>query len=310
MVANLLTRVKGVRGRGIAGSSRVALSGTSVRVKLHSRKSSGFVRMVEESAAPQYPWSRGWDWINKGTELFLAAPWTWISVLILQLIIGIGISMTPTPDGPSGWVLDILLEMVGLVVGVLFDAGLLLGCDAIRRGEPLRIETLFAAFRHPAALALIKLGVIQVLAWAALATIALFLAAILVVGGSSVSTLDANSLVEAVLRSLGSAMIIFLFVTTLALLLVMAMWMAPPLMLFRGYTPTRALAESFNANFRNVRALTVYGLGMVGLAFVAMLPLLLGFLIWLPLATTTRYAAFLDLFDAPVGTTAQTVRAL
>ena len=90
----------------------------------------------------------------------------------------------------------------------------------------------------------------------------------------------------------------------------MAMWMAPPLVLFRGYTPTQALAESFNANFRNVRALTVYGLGMVGLAIVAVLPLLLGLLDLVPLATTTRYVAFLDLFDAPVGTTAQTVRAL
>jgi hypothetical protein len=266
--------------------------------------------MAEESAARQYPWSRGWAWINKGTELFLAAPWMWISLLILQLVIGLGISMTPTPAGPTGWALDIVLEMFGLVVGVLFDAGLLLGCDAMKRGEPLRIDTLFAAFRHPAALGLIKLGLIQVLAWVAVATIALLLAAMLVVGGSSVSTLDANGLAEAVLRSLGSAMIIFLFVTTLALLLVMAMWMAAPLVLFRGYTPTRALVESFNANFRNVRALTVYGLGMAGLAFIAMLPLLLGFLIWLPLATTTRYAAFLDLFDAPVARPSQTVRAL
>jgi uncharacterized membrane protein len=266
--------------------------------------------MVEESAAPQYPWSRGWDWINKGTELFLAAPWTWIGLLVLQLIIGIGISMIPTPDGPTGWILDIVLEMIGLVVGVLFDAGLLLGCEAISRGEPLRIETLFAAIHHPAALSLVKLGLIQVLAWIAVGTIALFLTALLVIGSSSVSTIDANGLVEALLRSLGSALIIFLFVMTLSLLLVMAMWMAPPLVLFRGFTPMRALAESFNANFRNVRALTVYGLGMVGLAFVAMLPLLLGFLIWLPLATTTRYSAFLDLFDAAPGAASQTVRAL
>ena len=75
-----------------------------------------------------------------------------------------------------------------------------------------------------------------------------------------------DGLVEALLRSLGSVLVILLFVMTLMLLFVMAMWMASPLVLFRGYAPTRALAESFNANFRNVRALTVYGLGMVGLA--------------------------------------------
>ena len=121
--------------------------------------------------------------------------------------------------------------------------------------------------------------------------------------------MDASGLLEIVQRSPFAVMIIFLFVMTLVLLFVMAMWMAPPLVLFRGYTPTRALAESFNANFRNVRALTVYGLGMAGLALVAALPLLLGFLIWLPLATTTRYAAFLDLFDAPLDAS-QSVRAL
>ncbi len=241
--------------------------------------------------------------------MFLAAPWLWISLLILQLAVGIGISMIPTPDGPSGWTLDLVLEIVGLIVGVLFDAGLLLGCEAMRRGEPLRIGTLFAAFDHPAAMGLVKLALVQVLAFIAVGTIAICLAAILVVGGAPVSSMDASGLLEIVQRSPFAVMIIFLFVMTLVLLFVMAMWMAPPLVLFRGYTPMRALAESFNANFRNVRALTVYGLGMAGLALVAALPLLLGFLIWLPLATTTRYAAFLDLFDAPLDAS-QSVRAL
>ena len=259
---------------------------------------------------PQYPWSRGWDWINKGTEIFLVAPLTWISLLILQLGIGICISTVPTPVGPAGWMLDFLLEMVGLTVSVLFDAGLLLGCDAVRRGQPLRVGTLFAAFRHPAAAGLIKLALIQILAFVALGMIAVFLVAIFLVGGSSVSSLDASGLADVVLRSFGRALIIFLFITTLVLLFVMAMWMAPPLVLFRGYAPSRALAESFNANFRNVRALTIYGLGMAGLAFVAALPLLLGFLVWLPLAITTRYAAFIDLFDAPDDDATQTVRAL
>ncbi len=64
-------------------------------------------------------------------------------------------------------------------------------------------------------------------------------------------------------------MVVFLLVMTLSLLVAMALWMASPLVLFRGYTPAQALMESFNANFRNVRALTVYGLGMVALAIVA-----------------------------------------
>ena len=131
----------------------------------------------------------------------------------------------------------------------------------------------------------------------------------LLIGGSSATAVDADVLLQSLQGSLFSVMIILMFVITLMLLFAMAMWMASPLVLFRGYAPTRALAESFNANFRNVRALTVYGLGMVGLALLAALPFMLGFLIWMPLTTTTRYAAFVDLFAEPSAPT-QTVRAL
>ena len=48
-------------------------------------------------------------------------------MLILQMAIGIGISMIPTNGGPVGWTLDLVLQMVGFIVAILFDAGLLLG---------------------------------------------------------------------------------------------------------------------------------------------------------------------------------------
>ena len=100
---------------------------------------------------PQYPWSRGWDWINKGAEMFFARRGRGFVADSATGESGSVSRWCPTPVGPAGWMLDFLLEMVGLIVGVFFDAGLLLGCDAVRRGEPLRIGTLFAAFRHPAA---------------------------------------------------------------------------------------------------------------------------------------------------------------
>ncbi len=246
----------------------------------------------------QYPWGRGWDWVNQGIEMFLAAPGIWILLLIFQLIVGIGISAWPTPDGFGGAVADLSLELVGVVLNVFFDAGLLLGCESMRRGERLRVSTLLAAFRHPAAPALLLLGFVQIVAWIALAVLAVGLVAMVLVTQQPLMDVGADALVGAVLRSLGSAFAIVLVVLTLALLFAMALWMAVPLVLFRGFTPSQALVASFNANFRNVRALTIYGLGMAGLAIIAALPLLLGFLIWIPLTTTSRYAAFRDLFPA------------
>jgi uncharacterized membrane protein len=246
----------------------------------------------------QYPWSRGWEWVNQGTEMFLAAPGVWILLLILQLIVGFGISFWPTPEGFTGAVADLSLELVGVVLNVFFDAGLLLGCASLKRGKRLRISTLFAAFRHPTAPAVLLLAVIQILAWIALAVLAVGLAAVVLVTQQPLMEVGADALVGAILRSLGSTFAIVLVVLTLALLFAMALWMAAPLVLFRGFTPSQALIASFNVNFRNVRALTIYGLGMGGLALVAALPLLLGFLVWIPLTTTSRYAAFRDLFPA------------
>jgi uncharacterized membrane protein len=268
--------------------------------------------MTDERGAPpspQYPWSRGWEWINKGVEMFLAAPWIWIAMLILQMTIGIGISIIPTNGGPVGWALDLVLQVVGFILAILFDAGLLLGCHAVRRGESLHLGALFSAFSHPAAGTLIKLALIEVMAFMVVGTIATIMVTMLLIGGSSAASVDADVLLQSLQGSLFSVMFILMFVITLMLLFAMAMWMASPLVLFRGYAPTHALVESFNANFRNVRALTVYGLGMVGLALLAALPFMLGFLIWLPLTTTTRYVAFVDLFAEPSAST-QTVRAL
>lgn len=246
----------------------------------------------------QYAWGRGWDWVNQGTEMFLAAPGTWILLLILQLITGIGISLWPTPDGFGGVIADVSLELVGVVLNVFFDAGLLLGCESMRRGESLRVGTLFAGFRHARAPALLQLAFVQILAWIVLAVLAVGLVAVLLVGQQPLTDVGSDALLGAALRSLGSAFAIVLVLLTLGLLLVVALWMAAPLVLFRGLTPSQALVASFNANFRNVRALTIYGLGMAGLAIVAALPLFLGFLVWIPLTTTSRYAAFRDLFPA------------
>ena len=116
--------------------------------------------------------------------------------------------------------------------------------------------------------------------------------------GTSIMSMGMDDIVSVVLGSLASVMLILLIVLTLSLLLVMALWMAPPLVLFRGLTPIGALIASFKVNFHNVRALTVYGLGMLGLGIVAVVPLLLGLLVLIPIATTSRYVAFCDLFPS------------
>jgi len=77
----------------------------------------------------------------------------------------------------------------------------------------------------------------------------------------------------------------------------MAAWLAPALVILRGANPGDALRLSLAACARNSGALTVYGLVFVGLAVVASMLLMLGWLLLGPLMFLSTYAAYRDLFD-------------
>ena len=250
-------------------------------------------------ASIQYPWGRGWQWIREGAQMFAAAPGMWIALVLLQLLIGFAASMLPDVPGAVGVSIGLLVSAVSTVVGIFIEAGLLLACDGQRRGQPPQVATLFAAFGHATARNLFGLALIQVVAWGMIAAVAAGSMAIVLGVSVALTLVGAIELFQAILGSLEALAVICLLLLPLSLLLVMASWMALPLVLLRGVAPVQAMVASFKINFRNVRALTVYGLGMAALVLVAILPLLLGMLVWLPVATTSRYAAFCDLVPRP-----------
>ncbi len=258
----------------------------------------------ERPIGAQYPWSRGWYWIGEGAQMFFSAPGTWVLLLIMQWLAYIGLSMLPDAGGWFGAATHIVVGVVSIVIGVFFEAGQLLGCEAQRRGETLNATTLFAAFAHPAAAGLLSLALIQIVGWVLIAAIVVGAVAVLIGAGLSLATLAASA--DVVLGSYASVMTIVALVMTLGLLLGIALWMALPLVLFRRVAPLPALVASFSANVRNVRPLTMYGLGMVAFAVLAVIPLLLGLLVLIPIATTSRYAAFSDLFPDTASVEKQT----
>ncbi|HEY6598353.1 MAG TPA: BPSS1780 family membrane protein [Pseudomonadales bacterium] len=260
----------------------------------------------ERPVAAQYPWSRGWYWIGEGAQMFFAAPGVWVLLLIMQWLTYIGLSMLPDANGLFGTAMSMGVGLAGMVIGVFFEAGQLLGCEAQQRGDTLNATTLFAAFGHPAAGGLLALALIQLVVWALIAALVVVGVIVVIGTGLSLLTLDARAMAEVILGSFAGVMTISVLVTTLGLLFAMAVWMALPLVLFRRVAPLSALAASFGANLRNVRPLTMYGLGMVTFAILAVIPLLLGFLVWIPIATTSRYMAFCDLFPSTASVEKQT----
>jgi uncharacterized membrane protein len=250
---------------------------------------------AHRSSSVAFPWGRGVQWVREGARMFVKAPGVWMLLVVLQLLIWVAISLLPTPEGLLGAVFDLVIQIGGIIVGIFLDAGLLLGCASQQRGERLQIGTLTAAIGHPAAPALIRLALLQVLAWFVVTAVVVAMVLGLLLGGAWAG-IGTQAISDAVSHSLASVLLIVLVAGTFGVLLAMAMWMSAPLVVFRGLTPMQALVASFHANLRNVGALTIYGLIMIGLLVVAAIPLFVGLLAWIPLAMTSRYLAFVDLF--------------
>jgi uncharacterized membrane protein len=113
--------------------------------------------------------------------------------------------------------------------------------------------------------------------------------------------------VVSMLGSLGLAILVGLLVFLLLYLpLVMAVWFAPALVVLRGVEPLQAMRLSFNGCLRNIVPFLLYGLVGIGLAIVATIPLLLGWLVLGPVTIASLYTSYCDIYEdqvqAPVAT--------
>ena len=84
---------------------------------------------------------------------------------------------------------------------------------------------------------------------------------------------------------------------TLLTPVVMATWLAPPLVLFGNALPLQALGISVKACWRNWLPLLVYGVVLIPVVLVAaLIPMLLGMLVAGPILFGSLYTAYQDIF--------------
>jgi uncharacterized membrane protein len=76
----------------------------------------------------------------------------------------------------------------------------------------------------------------------------------------------------------------------------MAIWFAPALVVLNDFGVGDALKASFAACLKNFVPFLVYGLVFVGLAVVASIPLMLGWLALGPVVAASVYTAYRDIF--------------
>ncbi len=234
---------------------------------------------------------RGLAWWTEAWRLFTPAAGVWLLIIILLIVLNIVLTVIPLAG-----------HVIGQLLFPMFAGGLMLGCRAIDRGEPLTVGHLFAGFSTRTG----PLFLVGLIYTALAVAIALVVFGLLLVffGGAIVSQLwhlqdlqdpwALAGMFGSLLLAICIGLLVFLL---LYLPLVMAVWFAPALVVLRGIEPFDAMRLSFNGCLRNFVPFLVYSLIGVLLAIVATIPLMLGWLVLGPVTIASLYTSYCDIYE-------------
>jgi len=180
-----------------------------------------------------------------------------------------------------------------VAIGRLVVRTLRLGRGEIRslKIADLEVGHLFAGFRSRTG-PLIGIGALYL---GASVVIMLAVGLVMGVGMFTMMGADPQGAVAA-----GMTMVLAMLVAMALLVpVVMAIWFAAPLVVFHGHGAVEAMKGSFAGCLKNVLPFLWYSVIFVALAFVASLPLMLGWLVLGPVLAASIYTAYRDIYLTP-----------
>ena len=233
----------------------------------------------------------GWTWIVQGYALFRRSPAVWLALVVLLFFAS-----------------DVLLRLPALGLAFLllmpvFVAGLMEGCRALERGEPLQLAHLLSGFRRNAA-QLVTIGGVWLVGNIVIMLI------VREMGGDAITMLqkmmpkgEVPSQITPEMQAAARTVVrTWLLAMALSLPLLMAVLYAPLLVYFHDQRPVPAMKWSFAACVKNMLPLLVYALAIFAGIFIATpVSLALGrydLALWLlaPVALPSVYASYRDIF--------------
>lgn len=228
----------------------------------------------------------GWTWYKMAWALFKRQPLTWWVSLVALLAAFIVLSLVP------------LLNILAALGFPVMIAGIGACADSCRRTGRFDIGQVFDGFRRRPG-ALLLAGLLTMLA-----TVLIFGVLVAVAGGGfGVLSFYTGSLEERQAASeammAGAGLIgMLLYMVAMALIMSLAVF-TPYLIHEQGVGVIDAMKQSMQASFRNFGAGLVAIVAYVVLAMGASIPLMLGWLVLLPVICLVGYAAYRDLFFQP-----------
>lgn len=230
------------------------------------------------------PAGAGWDWIVAGWKLFTRAPLMWIVSTVILFVLAIVINIVPF----IGSIVFQLLQTV--LIG-----GFMIACRSLDQGGEFELEHLFAGFRQNFG-GLVLVGVIFMAGGMLILLVFAGFVGFSILGAMFAGNSD--NIVPMLMASGASIAVGVLVVLALMVPLLAASWFAPALVALHGMPAWEAMKASFFACFRNLVPFLVYGIVLTLLAFLALIPFGLGFLVWIPLAIASTYVAYRQIFVA------------
>ena len=224
---------------------------------------------------------RGLSWIGEAWDLFKQTAGVWIGIIVVMFVMFFVAAFIPLV-GP----------LATMLFFPVFTGGLMLGCRALEENQELEFAHLFAGFRQNFG-TLVAVGALYLAGY-----VVVMLIVVVLTGASMFAMMGMGGQPAGadLMAIFGTMSIAFLLAMALTIPLLMAVWLAAPLVVFHDQGAIEAMKGSFMGCLKNVLPFLVYGVIMFVLAIVASIPLALGWLVLGPMIVASVYTAYRDIY--------------
>ncbi len=226
---------------------------------------------------------QGWQWIISGFYLFRRVPVVWLLLCFTLILIAMTLALVP-----------LLGTFIFTLISPVFLAGLMMGCRDLEQGKKLEMSHLLVGFKNNAT-ALITIGGIYLIGQV------LIVGVIMLIGGTAMTDMllygtrvDDSEIMDIADNMLTASLVAL----TLSVPLMMAAWFSPLLVIFHNIPPVIAMQTSFFACLKNFVPFQLYGITLIILTVLALIPYGLGLILLVPTVFTSIYVSYKDIFLA------------
>ncbi|MBW8328764.1 MAG: hypothetical protein K0M48_06315 [Thiobacillus sp.] len=226
--------------------------------------------------------SQGFQWVVAGFRMYRKNP------LLLSAAFGVLFGMVMALG-----LIPVVGGSLSELASPLMVAGFMAAYRALDDGNELELPQFLAGVQGPA-IPLMTVGAVQLLGTLLIGQVMLGMGfdpqAVMTAAQSQKDPAEMQALMNQAMPAVLTGLVLFTP-------LIMATWFAPALILFGGARPATALGVSLKAVARNWAAMLVNGLTLGLLLFLAALvPMLLGLLVAMPVLFGSLYASYQAIF--------------